>query len=616
MSELYQPTIINNGLGDRYLNMANELSGLAPMNNQLQNFFTGIDKFGHNTLPPNSLHAGFTFITRPKLCLHDAVLAKQIEFAPMLQSDRPNSLPFAIRCLLDTKFHRDSAHGKDTSLVDVENPFFVPLMSGLTSISGYPSMDLETQTSDAGFHSEDQTIVTGYNQLNKTYDLSLEFRDPQRGPLMAIFYYWLLNMGYLAKGIMPAYSEDIIRRKLNYTVSIYRFVLDPSKKFIMHWSKATGCFPKSVPVGDLFNYSSSEKFIRGAGQFSIPFVANKIEIDNPVILSEFNFLMDRYLNTTEQGELKWDDRRLMDISAENNYVGLPRIVSGLAPTRHNEEGDVISEPDSDELANYTPRFEYRINSKSFQTLKRERIANEEELAKAEADQRKKELEEKKKEDAAILERVKVRYGAGNIAELPPEEVDRLTKAMLKEERKEREEIAKANEKAIKKARKACRKINHKLKDDQHDVVKALEDESKPLKKAIHVARDDRDDVQSDLDGLRRDYSKAQHRLGVNLKRDDDSDIAKFKSKLAILRSEISRKEETLEEKKAAVDEAVKTYNDSSTSADLTKARKEYAALTAYGVCNYNNATSTYTKADGHASVDEKAFLDEYGEEEE
>lgn len=315
-------TIIQNALRiNGYLDKMSQSFGSGPHNSQLQTFFTETDKFNHNTLPPNALHAGYTFITRPKLCLHDVSISKQSEFIA-LDTDNYNSIQYAIRCLLDSKFSKNGG-GNKCALVDQRSPFLTPVMNGLIGISGYPDPIVETLTTDAGFHSEDQTFVSGYNQMNKTYDLTLDFRDPQLGPVMAIMYYWLLYMGYLSKGMMPAYLEDIVQRRLNYTVSIYRFVVDPTKRYIVHYSKATGCYPKSVPMGAMFNYSDSDKFVRAAGNFSIPFVANKIEYNKPEILGEFNYLVERYAGK----DFKYQHN--LPLSVSNNYAGIPYIDTGI-----------------------------------------------------------------------------------------------------------------------------------------------------------------------------------------------------------------------------------------------------------------------------------------------
>lgn len=289
-----------------------------------QTLFRGLDRFQHNLIAPNVEHAGLTFITRPRLCLTDESVRQQGEFAA-LDTKNTNSTPYAIRCLLDTKYCQDNAIAVDRCrLLERKNPFFTPLVNGLQGISGFPDPVIQTMETDAGFHSENQTFVTGYDQLNKSYDLSLTFKDIQNGPVAAIFFYWLLYMGYVAKGMMPAYMDDIVAQRMNYTVSIYRFRLDPGRNIITGYAKATGCFPKSLPVGAMFNYSEAELYNTDVGKFTVPFAVNKVEYNKYQILLDFNMLVSRYAGFPSPVEAVSENEIIRPL-AENNYSGVPWV---------------------------------------------------------------------------------------------------------------------------------------------------------------------------------------------------------------------------------------------------------------------------------------------------
>lgn len=308
-----------------YLDQITKSSGGGGFDNYYQTFFRGIDRFQHNFVSPNMGDVGLTFITRPRLCLNKTATRARTEFRP-LDTTNINSAAYAIRCLLDTKYAHDDAGARDAGLFDLNNPFLTPVQNGLQGISGYPDPIIQTLTSDAGFHSEDQTTALGYDQLNKTYDLQLTFKDIQGGPIAAIFYYWFMYIGYVVKGLMPAYKDDIYRQRLNYTVSIYRFALDPTRRFITNYSKATGCFPKSLPLGAMINFSEGELINNDLGKFTIPFVANKIEYNDYPILMDFNMLVDRY---TRRNSMK---SKRYPMEPESNYRGIPYI--DLSKDRH------------------------------------------------------------------------------------------------------------------------------------------------------------------------------------------------------------------------------------------------------------------------------------------
>lgn len=288
-----------------------------------QTALTGIDRFSYRPLLPHHEVAGLTFITRPKLNFSSPSLRMDGMLASLDTLD-PTSFPFAIRCLLDTKFSRSTRAVDLAASCPFFNhllPFQVPLSNFLSSISGFPDRTLDTYTTEGGFFCESQTIVAGDDQLARNYDLTLTFREVQGGFIMAIFLYWLHYMGMVARGETVAYPEDIAARRLNYTVSIYRFVLDPSLRCITKWAKATGCFPKSVPIGNAFNYGDRESYLSATNQFSVTFTANHIEYMNPLIFQEFNRLVDRYAgNNWRAGRIITDPSK-----ASSNFIGIPYI---------------------------------------------------------------------------------------------------------------------------------------------------------------------------------------------------------------------------------------------------------------------------------------------------
>lgn len=294
-------------------------SGLGSYRGAVQTITSQFDRFGGIHMMPNTEKAGLTFITRPKLNLTTQSLRQHTVMATMDTED-PQSLPFSIRCQLDTNFAGLISESAATlsPFVNNESPFIIPLTNTLQSITGWPDIVLDTETTEGGFYSEDQTFVKGFDFLNRSYDLTLTFRDIQGGYVMALLLYWMYWIGLVTRGLVTAYPEDIAARRLCYTCSIYRFVLDPSMRTVVKYAKATGCFPKSLPIGNSFNVAEREAFLSSNLMFSIPFQVNHVEYMDPMTLADFNTLVDRF---------KPDRSGLVKTSmiAEHNFTGLPRI---------------------------------------------------------------------------------------------------------------------------------------------------------------------------------------------------------------------------------------------------------------------------------------------------
>ena len=324
------------------LDQSSRLTGRGSVTNTFQNFNSRLDRLGGTYVPTNTLSTGYTFITRPRLNLTGANIHNNAIMTTLF-TEEPRSVPFMMRMLLDTRLCRGESMflGPDvpkdfrltdevvrvhqaalkSPLVDVNNPFFVPLCNGLKGISGFPDFTLETETNEGDFHSTDFTFAKGSDFNNRTTEFSLEFKDVQGSVILSIFYYWCLYIALQAKGVLIPYPDDEFMQRLNYTVSIYRFITDPARQNVLWWAKATGCFPKSVPVGALFNVNQDEVILSSAMNFSIPFTVNAVEVNNPAILLDFNILMRRYCPSIHTNNFKTID----PTNKNNNFDALPYI---------------------------------------------------------------------------------------------------------------------------------------------------------------------------------------------------------------------------------------------------------------------------------------------------
>ena len=317
-------------------------AGIGGYKNILQNFLSKLDRHGTAMVPLNAMNYGYTFITRPRLNMTTGNLL-QHPVMNTLRSDDPNSVGFMIRCLLDTRLsngwpiriagtvNNDEIRRFSTDiversgLVDRFNPFFTPLCNGLKGVSGWPDINLETETSEGDFHSGDFTYAKGSDMNNRTTEFSLEFRDVQGSIILSIFHYWCLAIALQAKGVIMAYPDDIYEQRLNYTVSIYRFVTDVTRRHILWWSKATGCFPKSVPVGALFNLNRDEVTLSSAMNFSIPFTVNDVKYQDPGILFDFDTLVKRYCPDINKWKVLPDNEVNQTLQSGYNFAGLPTL---------------------------------------------------------------------------------------------------------------------------------------------------------------------------------------------------------------------------------------------------------------------------------------------------
>lgn len=240
---------------------------------------------------------GYTFFGRPILNMTNAnVMASR-----MLQYynvNDPNSVAFAIRCILDPFLQDEgtyAANAVKSPLFNPKNPFIPVLTNRLKNISGFPDMVMETETTEGGYFSEDISIAKGWDNLNKSYDISATFSDVRGGFILALFMAWFIWMDLAIKGPVVPYKRFIEDRVICYTLPIYRFLMDESNTYITKWAKATGCIPLSIPMGAYFNFDITNPFVYEGNNLTIPFkVAGGINYMDPIVLVEFNMLIQKF----------------------------------------------------------------------------------------------------------------------------------------------------------------------------------------------------------------------------------------------------------------------------------------------------------------------------------
>lgn len=330
---------------EEYYDLVNqEISGLMDHTHQAAGagsyssiypkIFTRFDRFNKRYYTPNSVYSGYTFITRPRLCLTSGNLHAD-RYLQLFNTDNPNTVQFAMRCLLDTVYSNPASprtkHFDQCPFFDPYNPFIPLLTNTVQDISGFPSHHLETYTTEGGLFSEDMRFAIGSDRHNKSFDVTMTFTDIEGGLVMSLFKLWMTYIDLVTTGEVLAYTDDIIHRRLNYTVSIYRFLVDPTNRYIKYAAKCTGCFPVDRPSGAVYDVSRAERYVEAAKNFSIQFACNKFEEQDPIILLEFNTLMRRYapnIHLTQVSPIPTENNYSYEnvpYELDYNYVGLPYI---------------------------------------------------------------------------------------------------------------------------------------------------------------------------------------------------------------------------------------------------------------------------------------------------
>ena len=292
--------------------------------NRFQTALSRLDWNNQTPLNGNILQSGLTFITRPKLNLSQTSIRGD-DVLQMLDTPAVNSFPFAIRCYLDPVFASLPAiqgSVQTCPFFNSDSPFILPLSNQITHINGFPNFELRNAQSADGFFAENQTTPLGSDFGNQSYPITATFQDIPGGFIAGLFYYWIRWIALMRKGVVMRYMDDIYQKRLSFTCSIYRLMLDPTKSYIPMWCKLTGCYPYMISLGDSFDISDRTQSVRAPNEYQIQFMANHVEYMRPSTLEDFNILMRRF----HPGVLS-SDNIFLPPTPENNFLGSPYIAA-------------------------------------------------------------------------------------------------------------------------------------------------------------------------------------------------------------------------------------------------------------------------------------------------
>lgn len=262
----------------------------------------------------NKDHQGYTFFTRPCLNLTYSNLSRDRAFLPYRDAEYESPLR-AARVYLDPwsqhisgriqpdKFltsrpnyvageNKPYVPGQDGLVssmhVDPLSPFINVLSNTLLSLSGWPDPVMDYWSSDAGRMGEQTIMAQGnYNRLG-SFELQGTFRNIEGNFLPLLFGLWLPYMTNVLINKMIPYVPFIAKRMYDYNTRIYRFVMDPTKRYITMWCATGASFPVNNPLSQIFNYDADKIYSDGTATLSYSFQSVGAMYNDPILLEEFN----------------------------------------------------------------------------------------------------------------------------------------------------------------------------------------------------------------------------------------------------------------------------------------------------------------------------------------
>ena len=196
----------------------------------------------------------------------------------------------------------------------------------LISLTGFDDLTTNTYTSPEGIRKEAYSIIDDVAETNRVFDVTANFANVLGNPVKRAIHYWLRYAGYVHSGDMMPYPIEIYEDRVDYESRIFRFTLDKSKRFITGAASIVAAFPMAAPLGADHNYDFNSPFMNENDQFSVPFRAQGLEYDDPILYYEFNRIVEMFNPSMRDDKRNQIYRKISHTELNGlNFYGYPYI---------------------------------------------------------------------------------------------------------------------------------------------------------------------------------------------------------------------------------------------------------------------------------------------------
>jgi hypothetical protein len=169
---------------------------------------------------------------------------------------------------------------------------FIPLLSNTcTSVTGAQDFNLESFEYETDRFGINLHVPTGMDSVWNGGDLQVSFEDMAFSPVSLMMMVWVLYIHLVSRGMIVPTRQHITERILDYTTSIYVFVIGDNGRRIERWARWTGCYPTNFPLSEQIQHNTQAD-PEMLHKININFKANYYSPMDPEVLMDFNFLSE------------------------------------------------------------------------------------------------------------------------------------------------------------------------------------------------------------------------------------------------------------------------------------------------------------------------------------
>lgn len=183
--------------------------------------------------------------------------------------------------------HNSAAYDK----FNFTSPFIPLLGNTCKSLTGAKALSLENYAYEEDDFSGNLQVPTGMDSLWGSGSLTAAFDDIAYGPDTLLFLLWIFYIHYVSRGYIATTRTHVMERILDYTCSIYVFVIGSNGRTIERFCKYTGCYPTTLNVDSQVDFSDQPD-TEMLKKVQVGFNYNRYEVMNPEIFTDFNYLSE------------------------------------------------------------------------------------------------------------------------------------------------------------------------------------------------------------------------------------------------------------------------------------------------------------------------------------
>lgn len=182
---------------------------------------------------------------------------------------------------------------------DYKTSNFMPIFTNECKNFDIGDVNMEQSTAFDTKQGYSLPIPTFSTQSSAANTLSLSVTEDMNMSFTKIMSLWVNYISNITDGTFDANPEMITEGALDYTSSIFYFMLGPDGKTLKYWAKYTGCWPLNIPYSAMRYAKKNNDIV----ELDLNFAYTVKEDMNPKILEDFNRLS---LNV-EVGKLDYEN---------------------------------------------------------------------------------------------------------------------------------------------------------------------------------------------------------------------------------------------------------------------------------------------------------------------